>query len=66
MQKAALEFIDDLINIFGEDIKLLHYQDYYVSMPMLSYYNSARRIDKSVLEAVEFEDSVAGHDRHEC
>lgn len=58
MQKAALEFVDDMINIFGEDINLLHYQDCYISMPMLAYYNSARRLDKSVLEAVEFEDDI--------
>lgn len=58
MQKAALEFIDDIIRIFGEDINLLYYQDYYVTLPMLSYYNSARRIDKSILGAVEFEDDI--------
>ncbi|HAB65761.1 MAG TPA: hypothetical protein DCE23_00190 [Firmicutes bacterium] len=58
MQKAALEFVDDMIHIFGEDISLLHYQDCYVSMPMLAYYNSARRLDKAVLEAVEFEDDI--------
>lgn len=27
-------------------------------MPMLAYYNSARRLDKAVLEAVEFEDDI--------
>lgn len=58
MQKAALEFVDDMINIFDEDINLLHYQDCYISMPMLAYYNSARRLDKAVLEAVEFEDDI--------
>lgn len=58
IQKAALEFVDDMINIFGEDINLLHYQDYYITMPMLSFFNSARMIDKLVLSSVEFEDDI--------
>ena len=58
MQKAALEFIDDMIDIFGTDLNILYYQDYYITLPMLSYYNSARRMDKSILAAVEFEDDI--------
>lgn len=58
IQKAALEFVDDMMSIFGEDINLLHYQDYYITMPMLSFYNSARIIDKAVLSSVEFEDDI--------
>lgn len=58
MQDAALSFIKDLINIFGKDIDLLYYQDYYISLPIMAYFNSANEKDKLPLFAVTFEDEI--------
>lgn len=58
MQNAAIEFVKDITNIFGEDIEILYYQDYYISLPIMAYFNSTRRIDKQPLSAIEFEDDI--------
>lgn len=58
MQNAALSFIKDMIDIFGKDIDLLYYQDYYISLPILAYFNSAKEIDKLPLSAILFEDEI--------
>ena len=43
MQKAAIEFVSDIINIFKQDTDILYYQDYYITLPIMSYFNSATR-----------------------
>lgn len=58
MQKAVLSFINDLIDIFGKDIDLLYYQDYYISLPIMAYFNSTNEKDKLPLFAVSFEDEI--------
>lgn len=58
MQKASLSFIKDLLKIFGNDIDLLYYQDYYISLPIMGYFNSSNKIDKLPLFAVLFEDEI--------
>lgn len=58
MQKEAIKFVQDIINIFDEDIDILYYQDYYITLPIMAYFNSARRIDKQPLSAIEFEDDI--------
>ena len=58
MQSAAKEFVQDIIETFEEDIDILYYQDYYISLPIMGYFNSARRIDKQPLSAIEFEDDI--------
>lgn len=58
MQKAAIEFVKDMVDVFGEDIDILYYQDYYISLPIMAYFNSSRRIDKQPLSAIEFEDDI--------
>lgn len=58
MQKAAIEFTRDLYEIFKEDIKYLYYQDYYLTLPIMAYFNSSGRVDKDVLGAVIFEDDI--------
>lgn len=59
MQEAAMEFINDMINTFGEDIKILYYQNYYISLPIMSYMNSAKRMDRGIFEAINFENDVS-------
>lgn len=58
MQKAAIEFVKDIVETFGDDIEILYYQDYYISLPIMAYFNSAQRIDKQPLSAIEFEDDI--------
>lgn len=58
MQKAAIEFVQDITDIFGENIDILYYQDYYISLPIMAYINSANMLDKQPLSAVEFEDDI--------
>lgn len=58
MQNAAIEFIQDTTKIFGEEIKELYYEKYYVSLPVMAYINSAKEIDKSIFNAIYFEDDV--------
>lgn len=58
MQNAALEFVNDIVKIFEEDISLLYYQDYYITLPIMGYINSSKRIDKEPLSAIEFEDDI--------
>ena len=58
MQDAALSFINDLINIYGKDIEMLYYQDYYVTLPIMAYFNSANMLDKLVFKPVIFEDDI--------
>lgn len=58
MQDDALNFIKDLIDIFGHDIDLLYYQDYYISLPIMAYFNSSNQKDKLPLYAVLFEDEI--------
>ena len=58
MQKAAIEFVKDITNIFGEEIKELYYEKYYISLPIMAYINSAKNIDQSIFNAIYFEDDV--------
>lgn len=58
MQNAAIEFVHDITNIFGEEIKELYYEKYYISLPIMAYINSSKEIDKSIFNAIYFEDDV--------
>lgn len=64
MQKAAIEFTKDLYNIFKEDLNLLYYQDYYLALPIMAYFNSGEKLDQEILGSVIFEDDIGfGLDR---
>lgn len=58
MQNAAIEFVEDITNIFGNEIKELYYEKYYISLPIMAYINSSKEIDKSIFNAIYFEDDV--------
>lgn len=58
IQSKALEFIQDLVDIFGEEIKELYYQKYYISLPHEMYINSAKKLDQEIFYGVDFEDAV--------
>ena len=58
MQKAAKEFVKDMINIFGEAYKKLYYQNYYISLPFMAYINSSRPLDMLIFNSIGFEDTI--------
>lgn len=58
LQTSAIEFVKDIVETFREDIDILYYQDYYITLPIMAYFNSAKRIDKHPLSAIEFEDDI--------
>lgn len=58
IQKAALDFIEDVIDTFGKDIQRLDYQNYYISLPHEMYLQSPTEIDKRVLGCIYFEDDL--------
>lgn len=58
MQYKALEFIKDLVNIFGSDLEDLYYQRYYISLPHEMYINSAKKLDQEIFYGIDFEDAV--------
>ncbi len=58
MQNKALEFIKDLVNIFGSDLEDLYYQRYYISLPHEMYINSAKKLDQEIFYGIDFEDAV--------
>ena len=62
MQEAAKQFIDDILNIFGDEFKKLYYQDYYISLPFISYINSSKNIDMQIFNSIGFEDTVRSKD----
>lgn len=58
MQNAALEFVKDMVDIFGSDLKKMYFQKYYSTLPYLAYINSARDCDKILFNVIKFEDDV--------
>lgn len=62
IQKASLEFINDITNIFGNNLDILYYQNYYIALPILAYFNSSKAVDKLPLIPILFEDDI-GHNK---
>ena len=58
IQNAAKQFVKDILDIFGDEYRKLHYQDYYISLPFLAYINSSKPIDMLVFNSIGFEDTV--------
>lgn len=63
MQDKALEFVSNLVNIFGNDLEYLYYQRYYISLPHEMYINSAKRLDQEIFYGIDFEDAVGLGDK---
>ncbi len=58
IQQAAMDFVTDIVNIYKEDMGVLYYQNYYISLPYMAYLNSSREIDKAPFASVRFEDGL--------
>ena len=58
IQKHALMFIEDMVEIFGDDLRYLYYQRDDVSM-MNEYFNAqAKNTDRMLFSALSFEDDI--------
>lgn len=58
IQKHALMFVKDMVEIFGEDLRYLYYQRDDVSM-MNEYFNAqAKNNDRMIFSALNFEDDI--------
>lgn len=57
MQNAAIDFVRDIMQDFGENINLLYSQNYYTALPFMAYMNSSKEIDKMPFSSVIFEDN---------
>ncbi len=58
IQRAAKQFVNDILTIFGDAYRKLYYQDYYISLPFVAYINSSKPIDMLVFNSIGFEDTV--------
>ncbi|MBQ9012899.1 MAG: glycosyltransferase [Bacilli bacterium] len=58
MQDAAKKFVQDMVNIFGKDIDILYFERYYVSLPIMAYINSSKKIDRMIFDCILFEDDI--------
>lgn len=58
IQNAALDFVKDMLSIFGSDLERLYYQNYYISMPYEMLLQSATALDRKVMDAIVFEDDI--------
>lgn len=63
MQREAIKFIENMVEIFKEDIENLYYQKYYISLPHEMYIQSANELDQEVLRTIELEDAVGLGDK---
>lgn len=58
MQNAALDFVNDMIRLFGEDLQYLAYRPYDACMPMEYYFNLSKESDRTIFRGVLFEDDM--------
>lgn len=58
IQNAALDFVHDMVQIFGNDLNYLYYQRDDISM-MNEYFNAqAKAADRILFSALKFEDDI--------
>lgn len=58
VQRAALDFVKDMFNIFGEYNKKLNIRNYYASIPLDYYLLSSKDFDRSMFSHTVFEDDM--------
>lgn len=56
IQKWALAFVDDMVNIFGDDLRQLVYNRFDACIPFEYYMHYAKNFDRLIMSAVDFED----------
>ncbi len=62
IQKASLEFIDDIMQLFNRYLPYLYYQNNSINIPYFAYLNASRKLDKEVLGCINFEDNIKSNE----
>lgn len=62
IQKWALKFVDDMIEIYGEDLKQLYFNKFDACIPFEYLMHYAKTFDRIIMSAVEFEDEFGTND----
>ena len=58
MQKASIQFVSDIVNIFKEDIDILFYDRQDTAWPILSFINSSNKGDNNMFDGIIFENDL--------
>ena len=58
MQQAALEFVEDMVQLFGEDIKRLAYRFDDASLPIEYWLHNPKWFDQDIFRGTLFEDDM--------
>ena len=58
MQEAALDFVKDMVNTFGKDIKHLSYRITDACLPFEYFLHFAKQPDRDLFRGIEFEDDM--------
>ena len=58
MQDAALDFVGDMVRIFGEDLQYLAYRPYDACMPLEYYFTESKELDRTLFRGTLFEDDM--------
>lgn len=58
MQQAALDFVSDMIDTFGADIRRLPFRSVDACMPIEYFYQHAKAFDRTLFSATPFEDDM--------
>ena len=58
MQRATIQFVQDMVDKFEKDVDILYMENYYVSLPIMAYINSSKKIDRKIFDDIYFEDDV--------
>lgn len=58
MQNAALDFVHDMVQIFGDDLQYLAYRPYDACMPLEYYFSESKEADRTLFKGTLFEDDM--------
>ncbi len=56
IQNSSIRFIEDMLQIFGTDLKMLDFNRFDACIPLEYYLHYAKKFDRKVLSAIAFED----------
>lgn len=58
IQKNAIQFVSDVLSLFGEDVKYLFYQKQDASLPLEKFFSEAKYVDQLMFNTLTFEDDL--------
>lgn len=58
IQESALQYVNDVVKLFGEDVKYLYYQREDVSLPLEYFLEAAKKTDRQLMACSGFEDEL--------